>query len=84
MSNLIFDLNGQRAKRETEYDPRLVAALAILEPLLKEQGLSLYCVRCHAIGQPDGLRGLSAPGAYILECGCSRRTLTARGKATIQ
>lgn len=83
MSNVILDLNGHRLKSESTYDPRLVAALAILDPLLREQGLSLYCMKCHALGQPDGVRGLSAAGEYILECGCSRRTLTARGKATI-
>lgn len=83
MSNLI--LNPFAAKQTTkQYDPRLVAALAILQPLLSENGLSLFCLKCQSLGMPDGVRGYSAPGEYVLDCGCSHRVLTDRGKGTIQ
>lgn len=85
MSNVILNPQGFSATQtEKQYDPRLVAMLAMLASLLKEQGLSLYCMKCHALGLPDGVEGLSAPGQYILQCGCTRRTLDTRGKATIQ
>jgi len=86
MSNSIFGPNGRIAHEQVtkQYDPRLVAALAILQPLLDEQGLSLFCVKCHSLGIPDGVRGMSAPGHYILDCGCSHRVLTDRGKGSIQ
>lgn len=85
MSNLILNPQGLNARQvEKQYDPRLIVMLALLTPLLKEQGISLYCQKCHALGLPDGVQGLSAPGQYILQCGCSRRTLDTRGKATIQ
>lgn len=84
MSLILDPTTLQPARTETQYDPRLVAMLAMLAPVLSEHGLSLYCMKCHALGMPDGVEGLSTPGAYILQCGCSRRTLTTKGKATVQ
>lgn len=86
MSNLLFGPNGKAVGTQVtkQYDPRLVAALAILQPLLDEQGLSLFCLKCQALGMKDGVRGFSSPGEYVLDCGCSHRVLSANGKATIQ
>ncbi len=86
MSNVILNARGEsaRLKQEAQYDPRLIMALKILEPLLQQQGLSLYCMKCHALGLPDGVRGFSEIDNYVLDCGCTHRTFTARGKVTVQ
>jgi hypothetical protein len=54
---------------------REVNLLIAIEPVLKRLGLSLYCVRCHAKGIPDGVRALNAPGdtELVVECGCMTR-----------
>ena len=55
-------------------------SLATLEPLLRELGLSLYCMRCHGLGMPDGVQGNNDPKGDKVEinCGCSHRILLLR------
>lgn len=86
MNKQLLDVHGEPIRSVTtkQFDPRLVAALAILEPLLNESGLSLFCLKCHALGLPDGVRGRSGVGEYVLDCGCSHRVLTTQGLGTIQ
>ena len=52
-----------------------VAALIRVEPVLQRLGLSLYCIRCHGRGDPDGVRALNGPEdpVWTVECGCMIR-----------
>lgn len=52
-----------------------VVAMIKIEPILRRLGLSLYCLRCHAMGQKDGVRALNHPDdpELKLECGCTVR-----------
>jgi hypothetical protein len=54
---------------------REVELLIAIEPVLRRLGLSLYCLRCHATGQPDGVRANNAPDdkELVVECGCMTR-----------
>jgi hypothetical protein len=58
-----------------EMSRREVEQLMAIEPVLRRLGLSLYCIRCHATGQPDGVRANNAPDAseLVVECGCMTR-----------
>lgn len=65
--------------KETKYDPRLVGALGMLETFLKENGIGLFCMRCNRLGLKDGVQGFSTEHEYVLQCGCSRRSLSRAG-----
>jgi hypothetical protein len=54
---------------------REVELLIAIEPVLRRLGLSLYCLRCHATGQPDGVRANNAEDdkELVVECGCMTR-----------
>jgi hypothetical protein len=52
-----------------------VTLLIAIEPVLRRLGLSLYCLRCHANGNPDGVRAgnhMTDP-ELVIECGCMTR-----------
>jgi hypothetical protein len=52
-----------------------VHLLIAIEPVLRRLGLSLYCVRCHAKGIPDGVRADNSETdkELVVECGCMTR-----------
>ena len=52
-----------------------VQQLIAIEPVMKRLGLSFYCVRCHRLGIPDGVRASNDPQArdLVVECGCMVR-----------
>lgn len=52
-----------------------VRLLIQIEPVLRRLGLSLYCLRCHARGERDGVRALNHPDdpEWHIECGCTDR-----------
>lgn len=58
-----------------EMSRKEVEQLMAIEPVLRRLGLSLYCLRCHATGQPDGVRANNSPDAkeLVVECGCMTR-----------
>jgi hypothetical protein len=58
-----------------EMSRKEVELLMAIEPVLRRLGMSLYCVRCHAKGIPDGVRADNTPGAkeLVVECGCMTR-----------
>jgi hypothetical protein len=57
-----------------------VTALIDIEPVLKRLGLSLYCLRCHARGEKDGVRAMNHPDdpELVVECGCTVRAYEQR------
>jgi hypothetical protein len=86
---VIVKPNGTPARQQIQkqYDPRLAKLLMELDYLLHEQGLGLFCTRCHRLGLKDGVRGLSTNHEYVLECGCTRRSwvqTTGLGTVTVQ
>ncbi len=83
---MIMKPNGRPATQQIQkqYDPRLASLLMQLDQVLHEQGLGLFCTRCHRLGLKDGVRGLSTNEEYVLECGCTRRSfVVATGHATV-
>jgi hypothetical protein len=83
---MIVKADGAIAAKQVQklYDPRLAKLLMALDDVLHEQGLGLFCTKCHRLGQPDGVRGLSSEREYVLECGCARRSFEiATGKCTV-
>jgi hypothetical protein len=52
-----------------------VRLLIQIEPVLQRLHLSLYCLRCHARGEKDGVRAMNHPDdqELKLECGCTVR-----------
>ena len=52
-----------------------VMGLINIEPILKRLNLSLYCMKCHAQGRPDGVRANNSESdaELIVECGCTTR-----------
>jgi len=82
---MIVTADGRSLHRiEKQYDPKLMQLLMVLDDVLHEQGLGLFCTKCHRLGIPDGVRGMSSPEEYVLECGCARRTFRPTGKATVE
>jgi len=70
---------------QKQYDPRLASLLMQLDHVLHEQGLGLFCTKCHRLGLKDGVRGLSTNDEYVLECGCTRRSFAvATGVGTVR
>ena len=61
-----------------EMSRKEVDLLIAIEPVLRRLGLSLYCLRCHATGQPDGVRANNAKDdtELVVECGCMTRRYT--------
>lgn len=83
---MIVKPNGRPAAQQIQkqYDPRLASLLMQLDSVLHEQGLGLFCTRCHRLGLKDGVRGMSTNEEYVLECGCTRRSwVVATGKGTV-
>jgi len=80
--SVILDASGRKANRvtETDFDPRLVQRLIELNDLLKQNGLSLFCLKCHRLGQPDGVTADNRPDSdtYRLSCGCATRVFHKR------
>jgi len=62
-------------KGEIEMSERDAALLSAIEDTLKRLGLSLYCQRCHAFGNPDGVAAKNHPDdpTWRVECGCTVR-----------
>jgi hypothetical protein len=84
---MIVRADGRPAGRQVQkqYDPRLASLLKALDQVLHENGLGLFCTRCHRLGQNDGVRGLSTETEYVLECGCARRSFHVQtGVETVQ
>jgi hypothetical protein len=70
---------------QRQYDPKLAKLLMLLDQVLHEQGLGLFCTRCNRLGLKDGVRGLSTEQEYVLECGCTRRSWKVdSGKGVVQ
>lgn len=63
------------SRGEIEMTARDAQLLIDIEDTLKRLGLSLYCRRCHALGNSDGVRARNAPGdsRWLVECGCTVR-----------
>lgn len=79
---MILDASGRKANHtvEVDFDPRLVAALIQLDALLSQNGLGLFCIKCHRLGQPDGVKADNRPDSdtYRLTCGCAVRIFNKR------
>jgi len=62
-------------RQEIELTREDVEALIRVEGPLKKMGLSLVCQRCHAFGNPDGVRAANSPSdsQWMVECGCTVR-----------
>lgn len=67
-------LAGRQEIDMRESDARLLAAL---EDPLQRLSLSLFCPRCHALGNPDGVQAKNHPGdaTWTVTCGCTTRIL---------
>lgn len=65
-------LTGRGELEMTERDVQLLQAI---EDTLKRLHLSLYCQRCHALGNADGVRAANHPNdaTWTVTCGCSVR-----------
>jgi len=52
-----------------------VLAMIAIEPILRRLGLSLYCLRCHARGEKDGIKAGNdiTASTLTIECGCATR-----------
>lgn len=74
---MIIDVNGRALKpnTETRFDPKLVEMLIGLDDLLRQNGLGLFCIKCHRLGMPDGVKADNRPDSdtYRLSCGCATR-----------
>jgi hypothetical protein len=83
---MILKPNGRPAQQILkQYDPRLASLLMQLDQVLHEQGLGLFCTKCHRLGLKDGVRGQSTNDEYVLECGCTRRSfVVATGQGTVR
>lgn len=79
---MILDMNGRAATKQTEatFDPRLVEMLIALNDVLQQNGLGLFCMKCHRLGNPDGVKADNTAGSdvYRLSCGCSTRVFHRR------
>ena len=49
--------------------------LIAIEAVMRRLGLSFYCIRCHGLGLPDGVRASNDPQAkeLVVSCGCMVR-----------
>lgn len=80
MANVIVNPLGQPATLDAIPMTRdMVRVLAELETFRRQLGLSLYCVRCQALGMKDGVQGGNDPKGkeFVLACGCSVRKYVA-------
>jgi hypothetical protein len=52
-----------------------VRVLMAAEPIMKRLGLSLFCLRCHAKGEKDGVEARSndSVSEVTIRCGCAVR-----------
>lgn len=74
---------------ETTLDPKLILFLTALDAVLKDNGLSIYCMRCNRLGLPDGVKAENdtASDVFSIDCGCAHRTfhkVTGKNKVVIQ
>lgn len=62
-------------RSEVEMTREDVEALIRIDPVLKKLNLSLFCLRCNGLGNPDGVRSVNGLGdsKWLVECGCSIR-----------
>lgn len=60
---------------ETDFSPKLVEMLIALDDLLRQNGLSLFCMKCHRLGMEDGVKADNRQDSdtYRLSCGCATR-----------
>lgn len=76
---MIVNMDGRPVvatpRTETQFDPKLVAALISLSDLLQQNGLGLFCMKCHRLGLNDGVKADNKPDSdeYRLTCGCATR-----------
>lgn len=83
--SVILRTDGMSARQVVkQYDPRLIVLLRTLSDVLNENGIGLFCIRCHRLGIKDGVQGKSTDNEYVLECGCTRRTFKPTGAAKLQ
>lgn len=79
---MILDANGRAATKttETRFDPRLVEMLIALDDVLRQNGLGLFCMKCHRLGIDDGVKADNRPESdvYRLSCGCATRVFNKR------
>jgi hypothetical protein len=68
----VITLAGRAELEMTQADSE---ALIRVEQTLKKLNLSLFCTRCHALGNPDGVKAANHPSdhTWLVECGCSLR-----------
>lgn len=75
--SVILDADGRAVKKNTEtrFDPKLVAMLIALSDVLQQNGLGLFCMKCHRLGLPDGMALNNRPESdtYTMTCGCATR-----------
>lgn len=88
---MLVDAQGQVLRRQTEtrFDPRLVQMLIALSDVLNQNGLGLFCMKCHRLGLPDGVKADNRPDddQFRLTCACAVRTFdkrTGREKVDVQ
>ena len=67
--------NRSRGRSELDMTRDEAEMLIRIEPVLKKLHLSLFCTRCHAAGEPDGVRAANSASdaKWLVECGCSVR-----------
>ena len=74
---MILDAYGRGYTKQTEtrFDPRLVEMLMHLDDLLRQNGLGLFCIKCHRLGNADGVTCDNRPESDVfrMSCGCSVR-----------
>ena len=79
---MILDPQGRPTRKvtETTFPPKLVEMLIALDGLLRQNGLSLFCMKCHRLGLPDGVQADNRPESdtYRLSCGCATRVFHKR------
>jgi len=81
---MILRSDGMAARQVVkQYDPRLIVMLRALSDVLNENGIGLFCMRCHRLGIKDGVQGQSTESEYVLECGCTRRSFKPSGGASL-
>lgn len=89
---MIVDAAGRPAvtgQTTTTFSPQLVAALVALSDLLQQNGLGLFCMKCHRLGLPDGVQCDNRPDddVYRMTCGCAVREfhkVTGKERVTVQ
>lgn len=75
---MILDAYGRNTTKQTEtqWDPKLMEALMVLDQLLNDNGLGLFCARCYRLGHDFIVQGNNDPASDTLRltCQCAVRT----------